>query len=182
MEKNQVGFIDCGYMLAEDNPQNLLDKYNCDNLEDVFLELCLEKAQPQTSDINNNNEKIMDKNLPLENNNNESIMNNNKEEITKLTKSADNPVELNRKYINSDSNIFYKTFAKDRFINLRRLNALLIKNFILFRRNPNSIILMNIIPVFQIAMFCLSFARNPENIPVAIVNHENRTHSLSNVS
>lgn len=176
-------------MLTEDNPQNLLAKYNCDNLEDVFLELCLEKTQLQTSDINNNHDRIMDKNLSLENdnNNNESIMNNKtNEEITKLTKSADNliPVEVNRKYINtSDSdNIFYKTFAKDRFINLRRLNALLIKNFILFRRNPNSIILMNIIPVFQIAMFCLSFARNPENIPVAIVNHENRSHSLSNVS
>src|SRR5690606_13429347 len=40
-----VGFIDSGTMLAEDNPQRLLFKYNCISLEDVFLELCLEKSR-----------------------------------------------------------------------------------------------------------------------------------------
>lgn len=66
--------------------------------------------------------------------------------------------------------------------NVNRLHALLTKNYILFKRNPVSIILLNILPIIQIALYCISFERNPQHIPIAVVNRDNRSNSLSNVS
>lgn len=65
--------------------------------------------------------------------------------------------------------------------NVNRLHALLTKNYILFKRNPVSIILLNILPIIQIALYCISFERNPQHIPIAVVNRDNRSNSLSNL-
>jgi hypothetical protein len=39
-----------GFLLAEDSPQNLLNKHNLVSLEDVFLKLCV-KQQVQNRDL-----------------------------------------------------------------------------------------------------------------------------------
>ncbi|KAH7639484.1 abc transporter sub-family a-like protein 16 [Dermatophagoides farinae] len=214
----RVGFVDSGIILAEDNPQRLLFKYNCRSLEDVFLELCLERArQPEISNENkpqisqhcsipevtvqiiveesNDNhhessenssdgsiEQIEMSQIPRDMNNN-----NNNSQTSQEFKATDDtlispilptpPIHPNAPQANMDG----ATNTKLPWLDYSRLHALLAKNYLLYRRNPVSIILMNIIPLVQVTLFCVTFARNPENIPVAVVNHENRTQSLSNL-
>ena len=38
-----VGFIRSGKLLMQSNPNELLEKYKCETLEDVFLKLCRDR-------------------------------------------------------------------------------------------------------------------------------------------
>ena len=254
----RVGFIDSGTLLAQDNPERLIFKYNCSSLEDVFLELCLQKSQdvgthPQMSisnqiikeedenydeddEINNNNisrnemsisKKINDNyrkgkfklSLKKSNNNNNNITNlTSVLSVTNLTMNTsissksssnhhrafkhskplrvtnkirnnnNNNININKQNIAANNNIGVggkKTTASTcsgDYFSANRMFALLTKNYILFKRNPVSIILLNILPILQIALYCFSFERNPQQIPIAVVNRDNRSTSLSNVS
>lgn len=40
-QANIVGLMRSGRMLAQDSPDRLLNDFNCETLEDVFLKLCL---------------------------------------------------------------------------------------------------------------------------------------------
>ncbi|UXI22695.1 Hrp65 protein [Sarcoptes scabiei] len=232
----RVGFIDSGVVLAEDNPQRLLYKYNCDSLEDVFLELCLEKAKSNNIEIENEEKKnsnqidgqeinntfncksIKEKNqMKLQNQiiieedtdrddlvNNGDIKsdpnnnNNNNTDRCKIDDDGDqyskskklsiekiddfeSKLKLKQQQFSSPISMGFRAANNHHYLNTRRITALLEKNFILFKRNPSSIILLNLIPVLQMTLFCITFNRNPENIPIAVVNDENRTHSLSNL-
>src|SRR5699024_1042413 len=92
-----------------------------------------------------------------------------------------------RKYLQQtsvDSRDLLQTYKRSstQLIHGDRLFSLLKKNYILFKRNPVSIVLLNILPILQVSLYCISFARNPHDIPIAVVNYENKSLSLSNVS
>lgn len=191
----RVGFIDSGSLLAQDNPANLLHKYNCISLEDVFLELCLQKTAIRSTDMieevievdddvesnnnNNNNDAFVDAS-DKNNNNNDKLTPN----AAKLNLNG-RPTPQKKMYKRSESTSLVKNEneIEGTYFNCHRLNSLLKKNYILFRRNPVSIILLNVLPLFQMLLFAITFGRSPRNVPVSIVNHDaNATNSLSNVS
>lgn len=204
-------------MLAEDNPQRLLRKYNCKSLEDVFLELCLEKSreplnvqgvkvivededQGITILIGNNKNDEDNKENRDNNNNNAPVPYCTKNVKRKKRKGSrkmvtpsvftNNELTLSPKY--TDPSHFHVNKGREMLMpvqtninlscSLNRLFALLNKNYILFKRNPVAIIMLNILPLIQISLYCFSLAKNPRNIPVAVVNHDNKSTSLSNVS
>ena len=220
-----MGFIDSGTLLAQDNPERLILKYNCLSLEDVFLELCLHKngqsivnnqtieEEPEEEQEKNDNEINNNSNVDT----NEMKSSSKKKSKLSLRKSVPMPekklsLKNNAPSVLSTANFSLAPSAKSSaafrharpparkskgdsrdllvtrgkpsrdHLNLNRLTALLTKNYVLFKRNPVSIILLNILPIFQIALYCVSFERNPQHIPIAVVNRDNRSSSLSNVS
>lgn len=46
-----VGLMRHGRLLAEDTPDNLLQKYNMETLEDVFLKLCMSDSHQRSSKL-----------------------------------------------------------------------------------------------------------------------------------
>lgn len=205
----RVGFIDSGLVLAEDSPEQLLKQFKCKSLEDVFLELCLAKSAPpigekpvftvgeevvvsSDGDPNNNNNKLTP--VPYSTKNVKRIKptaNTGRAKISEATFTTNNEEKsveaFKQEKPNFDSGKRTMRPAScggggGRLFSRKRLNALLTKNYILFKRNPVSIILLNILPVIQIGLYCFSFARDPHHIPVAIVNHDNHSLSLSHVS
>ena len=192
-------------------------------MEDVFLELCLERALlPEISVHNGNNqstqvntgnqqhtipqvqiiveesdgnrqessssssssssdrsiEQIEMSQIPKDLNNNDNNNNNNMVPATLPIP----PIHPNAPQSQMDNKNSTGKGTSQAWLDYGRFTALLAKNYLLYRRNPVSIILMNVIPLVQVTLFCVTFARNPENIPVAIVNFENHSLSLSNVS
>lgn len=217
-------------VLAQDNPERLITKYSCRSLEDVFLELCLQKPtagnrshqmhsiqnetidETEEDDINhqivddqmNENKSVIistKHNLSLiaasnknvrgfkqsrtnknkndknnnNNNNNFDYNNNNNNNNLKRIPTMNVDASLDKEWVE-------KMSRHSKHISMARLISLLKKNYIQFKRNPVSIMLLNIIPILTIVMFCVSFQNNPTNIPIAVVNRDNRTGSLSNVS
>lgn len=46
----QIGMMRNGILLAEDTPTNIMQKFNCDNLEDAFLVLCQKHGTSEEAD------------------------------------------------------------------------------------------------------------------------------------
>ena len=232
-----MGFIDSGMLLAQDNPERLIFKYSCTSLEDVFLELCLQKGGqtiknhdtikevPEEEEQDEEEAKEVG-NPPEINNNGElggerqsaaklraklnarkaakksSSFKRQKEAPTSLVLSTANlslakpsaksaaesfhharpPTSKSKSDSNGGRNLASGGRPARDVLNCSRLLALLTKNYILFKRNPVAIILLNVLPIVQIALYCISFERNPQHIRIAVVNRDNRTNSLSNVS
>lgn len=192
--RTQVGFIDSGTVLAEDNPLKLIQKLNCQSLEDVFLHLCIVKStQPVMSksqaiaehvhyeppeDQNNNDMEMRDKNDdPSVTTNGEVPANKDSALVAVNIVQPGLKNGLNKMRVHSNEDLIETNSSWN------RMKALLKRHWVIFKRNPTSMVLLNIIPVLQTFFFCITFAHNPTNIPVAIVNHDSQANnSLSNVS
>lgn len=240
-----MGFIDSGTLLAQDNPERLIFKFGLTSLEDVFLELCLQKSgqtiknhdtideQPEeeeeaedgndsginmivSGDRNSSSSSSMKRKRRLSMR--KSAILKKKSSLKKTTSSNHAPLAVlsttslamsTAQPTKSATELFYpspklsnlskqsrrtesgsasgltsieQSQTLDGQVSMHRLHALLTKNYILFKRNPVSIILLNVLPIIQIALYCISFERNPQGIPIAVVNRDNRSNSLSNVS
>src|SRR5437868_6072354 len=70
---NIVGLMRSGKILAEDNPQVLLNRYSSTKLEDVFLKLCYSESK----DSNNINELSVDIEVRKQSYSNENAVNDN---------------------------------------------------------------------------------------------------------
>lgn len=46
----QIGMMRNGILLAEDTPTNIMQRFNCDNLEDAFLVLCQKHGTSEEAD------------------------------------------------------------------------------------------------------------------------------------
>lgn len=235
-----MGFIDSGTLLAQDNPERLIFKFGLTSLEDVFLELCLQKSgqtiknhdtideQPEeeeeaedgndinmivSGDRNSSSSSSMKRKRRLSMR--KSAILKKKSSLKKTSSSNHSPLAVlsttnlamsTAQPTKSTTESFYpstnsgkqsrrtesgsasgltsmeQSQTSDGQVSMHRLHALLTKNYILFKRNPVSIILLNVLPIIQIALYCISFERNPQGIPIAVVNRDNRSNSLSNVS
>ena len=50
MSFSQIGMMRNGILLAEDTPTNIMQRFNCDNLEDAFLVLCQKHGTSEEAD------------------------------------------------------------------------------------------------------------------------------------
>ncbi|CAF3899036.1 unnamed protein product [Rotaria sp. Silwood1] len=160
---NRVGLMRSGRMLAEDEPNHLVNQYNEISLENVFLRLCYEDQnciQQQTTMNNIDGDCDTD------------VSNNINEQNLESTYVADTPVEsllitVNRKQTSRKNFIDYF-----RFPHIHKIYALIMKDLTLVKRNISLLIFQFLIPVIQISLFCLCIGRNAEHISMALYNGE----------
>ncbi|CAF3789941.1 unnamed protein product [Rotaria sp. Silwood1] len=160
---NRVGLMRSGRMLAEDEPNHLVNQYNEISLENVFLRLCYEDQnciQQQTTMNNIDGDCDTD------------VSNNIDEQNLESTYVADTPVEsllitVNRKQTSRKNFIDYF-----RFPHIHKIYALIMKDLTLVKRNISLLIFQFLIPVIQISLFCLCIGRNAEHISMALYNGE----------
>ncbi|CAF2873493.1 unnamed protein product [Rotaria sp. Silwood2] len=123
---NRVGLMRSGRMLAEDEPNHLLNQYNETSLENVFLHLCYEdqnRIQQQTATNNNNVTHDTDISNSIDDQNFES------------TYIADTAVEgllitVNKKQTSRKNFIDYF-----KFLDIHKIYALMMKDLTLIKRN-----------------------------------------------
>lgn len=120
-----------GILLAEDSPQNILNRYNAESLEDAFLQLCMKQGVSEEADQSlrqvdaiSNLQKITDGS------------NSEKPPIDQVKRK--NSIESNNTdTCCADLNCNKKSFVKSlKFTTKRRMKALLAKNFLQMVRQP----------------------------------------------
>lgn len=146
---NNVGFMNNGHLLRQDNPNKLMAEYECRSLEDVFLNLCKEKKEG----------KSYAKVMPKENGN--------------YIKRSENKINVH--YCDSKERaINYRTSAvkSNKLIDKDRMKALLLKNYIRSKRNPLVFVIFYVIPIISISFATMTIGPKPQNIRIAIHNAE----------
>ncbi|CAF1059337.1 unnamed protein product [Rotaria sp. Silwood1] len=160
---NRVGLMRSGRILAEDEPNHLLNQYNETSLENVFLQLCYEdqnRIQQQTTMNNNNGDRDID------------VSNNIGDQNLESTYIADTDVESLLITVNRKENS-RKTFIDYfKFPHIHKIYALIMKDLTLVKRNISLLIFQFLIPVIQISLFCLCIGRDVEHISMALYNGE----------
>lgn len=164
-----------GYFLAEDSPQNLLNHYGFDSLEDVFLQLSIlqnTKTKPHLTKAANNaiflSDTMIDSSINSRGAINEALV---MEEVD-----SDN-INVN-KFPRSPSITSYLSDTEPgskkyySVINTDHLRALLWKNFSWMLRNIPIMICVLVMPFMQGLIFCLSIGHEPINLSIAVVNYE----------
>lgn len=142
-----VGIMRFGRLLAEENPDTLLQQYDASSLESVFLKLCEVDTLPtnciaKTEMVSQLSEKTR-----------QSICNN---PIPPVETKPINPIAR-----------FFEGFDR------RRIVALFIKNVINLTRNIPILLFYCFLPTSQVALFFLCFGSFPRDIPVGVFNEEN---------
>ncbi|XP_055933092.1 ABC transporter G family member 20-like [Argiope bruennichi] len=172
-----VGLMRDGRLLAETNPEVLIDQYNALTLEDVFLKLCVKDSEAieaaSADELNNfDEEPVWVKRKPHHTKYNAvtSINGYEQYETVLLNNSRKPVIDISRKndcasYLN---NVWH------------RMRALNHKNFVRLKRNIPLVFFQVFVPVFQVIVFCLCVGGEPFDIPMAIVNQETDPSGKSN--
>ena len=131
-----------GTILKQSDPQKLLQEYNCQTLESVFLLLCEQTIQTQNSIKSLQN---VDKN---EEESDDQVLEKNREECIKVNQN------INRNF------------------DLMRTKAMLFKYYTLSVRKPIFLYLFYFMPFLALASLKIALGQYPTNIPMVIVNHD----------
>ncbi|XP_054161211.1 ABC transporter G family member 23-like [Oppia nitens] len=147
-----IGFLRFGRILAQSSPAKLLSRYDCVSLEDVFLRLCEENCE----------------NLKR-----------------RLSVKLQNPAATGRKmsifpadqispFLDPEiaAKLWVEPKYKQKSIDLKRLRALIYKNYMKLKGNPALVFFFLILPVVQITLFCESVVKTPDRLPVAVYSPE----------
>lgn len=143
-----VGLMRRGKLLAEENPEILINRYECNNLEEVFLKLC------QNNENNNNNE------ISYFLNSKSHVVNN---ELSKdFNKKGDNNYEQRKR----------KTILSSILVYFQLIIILTKNNWLKLCRNRFIVLFYFVLPSLQMSLFNLSVGREPKNVELAIFNGE----------
>ena len=157
---NGVGLMRYGRLLVEATPEYLLEKYQMNTLEDVFLNLCQQDALKQSIKLHSAQQNtprqapdicaVKEKGTTSDAGSTDSglVSVDDVEEVI-----ASQPDQNVRKSVSKTSALFQK--------NLTRL-----------KRNLPVLLFQFLLPSLEVIIFCLCIGRDPFNIPVAIVNEE----------
>ncbi|KAL4148776.1 hypothetical protein QTP88_002935 [Uroleucon formosanum] len=193
-QAHMIGLMRGGKFLAEESPTSLLQKYNCQSLEDVFLKLSViqNRGKRRRSSILHDITAAISvpESSPtpaIETLN--SICDNSSEMSGEFGDSI-SPVPLSKRMsvssmqINTavmelppEVNPKMKLFDRYKIFQTHHMRALIWKNFLWMWRNVAVMMFIVGLPVAQIVLFCLSVGKDPHGLHLAIVNHEtnNRT-------
>ena len=162
-----VAFMRNGRLVAQENPDVLLNQYGMLNLEDVFLKLCIESEEEC---INNNNDNSDLESIQL---------------ITDSTHFQILPKIVNKQNESQTNDMFVKismpekrSCSNDVLIKVRssgffnKLSALLQKDFKRFTRKWPHLILYFLTPTLMFTFTMLSIGDGPINMNLAIFDEE----------
>ncbi|XP_054159270.1 ABC transporter G family member 23-like [Oppia nitens] len=155
---SNVAFMSSGIILKQSNPQHLINTYNCQTLEDVFLYLCVNY---RNNIIKRNTTQPV--NEQLDTTTTTSIVH----DLRPNKLSDDNNNENN--YKNNEINSLKQMFNIDG----KRVNTMLWKYWILTLRRPQFLLLFYVLPLIALTSMKWSIGRKPHHIPVAVYNADN---------
>ncbi|KAK6621969.1 hypothetical protein RUM44_001776 [Polyplax serrata] len=167
-----IGLMRGGRFLAEDSPDNLLNQYNTDTLEDVFLKLSV---------MQNMNKRRRSSFMQ------ELIGPNGKESDSKI---SDNESEISGEFgdaIKDDTSVIGVVTTEPlppdedldttlceslKFFKPNHMKALIWKNFLWMWRNVGMMLFISGLPVIECIIFCLCIGHDPKGLKFAVFNDE----------
>ncbi|XP_052062173.1 ABC transporter G family member 20-like isoform X2 [Mytilus californianus] len=172
-QANMVGLMRNGKLLAEDNPQKLVDAFKINSLETVFLKLCHDD-QPDEEILNCNFSR-------------NAILNSQKKRI-----SADKRTVVNETTpligVSGNSNDYDMMPPNTQLFDCRcgcpsfkNIFAQTVKNLTLMKRNIGFLLFQFILPSIQIILFCICIGRKPYDLTMSVVNAETGVIKFSNM-
>ncbi|XP_063369066.1 ABC transporter G family member 23-like isoform X1 [Cydia amplana] len=159
-QAHKIGLLRDGQLLAEESPEELMRKLDCNNLEEAFLQLAMRhhELSPRRSTLTTSPDVIPD-----------SVVNavesrgqfDSREDFSVVTSSTD---VLTKKENAKDCS------GKSR----GRYKAVFIKSLQQFSRHPGGLIFSVLFPIIQVAAFFSAIGHDPRDLHVAVVNDEAR--------
>ncbi|XP_065225209.1 ABC transporter G family member 23 isoform X2 [Planococcus citri] len=191
-QAHMIGLMRGGRLLAEESPNDLLQKYNSDSLEDVFLKLSIIQnrgKRRRSSILHDVTAAISVPEIPLQGAVNMAF-DTNSEISGEFGETIGPPSISKRKSISisnerqvqtldlpPDDDIERTLSERLTIFDGNHMKALIWKNFLWMWRNVAIMLFIMGLPVFQIILFCLSIGKDPVGLPMAIVNHEIGTNN-----
>ncbi|XP_018355832.1 PREDICTED: ABC transporter G family member 20-like [Trachymyrmex septentrionalis] len=142
-DANKIGLMRCGKLLAESEPQKLLERFQCSFLEEAFLKLC----EVQNNTLNNEVERFKVEDTSS------GVLPQNEYEQTKVISE-------------------YKEVPKHQISRLKIFKALLTKNGMQYFRYYGGLIFAVIFPIIQTFVFIMAIGDDPKDLKIGIVNDE----------
>lgn len=171
-----IGLLRNGKLLSETSPDELLEKCNCESLEEAFLMLSQKQNNHQADEQNEMEEEEDEIDTQLD-----EILQVNKFDENCNLSSTENfekteKIELSNNKITNISK-FKKNIKRN-----RRFEALMIKNFYQLIRHPGSILFAIVFPIVQVYIFFTAIGNDPVGLKIGIVNNEagNCNNSMNN--
>ncbi|XP_023938572.1 ABC transporter G family member 23 [Bicyclus anynana] len=155
-QAHKIGLLRDGQLLDEDSPEEILRRYDCNNLEDAFLKMALrqhELTHRRRSTLTGSPDVIPES----------SIVNDSRyqsrEDFNVVTSSTD---------------VLTSKEKPERIKNGKkgRYKAVLIKSIQQFSRHPGGLIFSILFPIVQVVAFFSAIGHDPRDLHVAVVNHE----------
>ena len=197
---DRVGLMRSGRLLAEDSPVNLLTRFDCSTLEDVFLALCTKCEEEHLSAVRENalrqqqstdgrpfTQPVASEHMTRQQKNAHACLHDNNNCLS--GGKNDNNVS---KYCSDERRKHFQQFQRNRSTSIRptdskstfesyqrqaacwmsQFNTLMWKNYIRSIRHPLLIIFQYVLPAIQIILFGICIGGDPFDIKVGIVNDE----------
>ncbi|VDI71215.1 Hypothetical predicted protein [Mytilus galloprovincialis] len=163
-QANMVGLMRNGKLLAEDNPQKLVDAFKINSLETVFLKLCHDD-QPDEEILNCNFSRnaILESEKRRISADKRSVVN----ETTPLIGVSGNTDDYDMMPPNTQ-----KFDCRCGCPSLKNIFAQTVKNLTLMKRNIGFLLFQFILPSIQIILFCICIGRKPYDLTMSVVNAE----------
>lgn len=143
--------MNTGTILEQANPEKILDHYNCQTLEEVFLILCQNRIKSIKSGHS----------------------------VCPFGPIADSANEFNDND-NQEKATLDKRHTNNRMIAGNRIRAMLSKYYILTLRRPLYFLMFYFVPIISLITMRFSIGQSPYGIPAAIFN-EDQGRDLSNL-
>ncbi|VEN54162.1 unnamed protein product [Callosobruchus maculatus] len=171
-QANKIGLMREGRLLAEESPGRLLQVFDTDTLEEVFLILSKRQEEGRLDDISSYPTVADDQNNSMV-----EMM-----PYTGSTVSVTSTVATVDIGHGSQDILTVKERRRmpKKQIDANRLKALMDKNWKQFYRNVTGIIFLLTFPILQISVFVKAVGDDVRSIPLAIVNDETMTTSCPN--
>ncbi|XP_037949298.1 ABC transporter G family member 23 [Teleopsis dalmanni] len=165
-QANCIGLMRNGVLLAEDTPIAIMQKFECNSIEDAFLILSQKQGDSDVIVANDGNKatgtstvmssvEVIDtetNRVPLE------------KPSLKFVDENDNKTEYLEHEMENRKKIWFSTRG--------RVKALMTKNFVQLFRQPSGIIFMLMFPLIQLTCFYLAIGKTPTNLKLGIVTNE----------
>ncbi|XP_072934159.1 ABC transporter G family member 20-like [Epargyreus clarus] len=155
-QAHKIGLLRDGQLLAEDSPDEILRKYDCDTLEEAFLKMAL--RQTETSHRRRSTLTGSPDVIPAN-----SIVNDNRyqsrEDFSVVTSSTDILTQKDKPQ---------KCRSKPK----ARYRAVFIKSIQQFSRHPGGLIFSVLFPLITVVAFFSAVGHDPRDLHLAVVNDE----------
>lgn len=167
---NVVGFMRLGRILAEENPEFLLERHASPTLEEVFLKLCeADSAGASLPDSKSASPDLSKAVVRADVCN--SAVNNNLNIVTEVQKSFSYEKEAASNGICQQQKTPF-THRNPCADSVARTMALFWKNITRLRRNLAVVLFQFLLPSIEVILFCACIGRDPFDIQVAVFNQE----------
>lgn len=154
-QAHKIGLLRDGQLLAEDSPEEILRKYNCDTLEEAFLKMALRQHETprRRSTLTSSPDVVPENNMIND------IRYDSREDFNVVTCSTD---------------VLTSKEKPERLNDTRkgRYKAVFIKSIQQFARHPGGLIFSVLFPIIQVVAFFMAVGHDPIGLHVAVVNDE----------